>query len=161
MGVVTVIRPGSRRPGRRRCPGRRRAATGRVLAAASEAASTGAGPGRPALAATGAKPPPPSPPVRLAKPAGTSTTTLSPACRPLVTSTMAPLRPPVVTVRVTVGPSAVPSVATVTVDWPLVVVMAWAGTRRALAFWAVVIDAVAFEPTKNLVGSPVKETWTA
>src|SRR5204863_768330 len=95
------------------------------------------------------------PPVRLAKPAGTSTTTLSVACSPLVISISAPLRPPVVTVRVWVGPSAVPVVATVTVDWPFVVVTAGAGTRRALALWAVVMDAVALEPTKNLVGSPV------
>ena len=52
-----------------------------------------------------------------------------------------------VTVRVSTRPSAVPSTATCTVDWPFSVATAAAGTSRTPVRLATVISAITVVPT--------------
>ncbi len=73
---------------------------------------------------------------------------------------MLPLVAPVVMTLVSVGPVAVPSVDTSTVERVPVVVTARMGTSTTPVRVLVVIVAVTDEPMNSLVGSPVKATVT-
>ena len=68
---------------------------------------------------------------------------------------------PVVTVRASLAPSAVLSVASVTVEPLSVVEMAREDTCKTLSRRLVVISAVTEEPTKNSFVSPTNPTVTA
>ena len=75
------------------------------------------------------------------------TTTWSPSLRPVVISTKPFADGPVVTTRVWVGPDSVPFVATITVDFPLLVVTAFVGTRSTFGIAFVATAPITLAPT--------------
>jgi hypothetical protein len=74
------------------------------------------------------------------------TTIWSPSLRPDVISTKPFDEGPVVTTRVSVGPDSVPFVATTTVDFPLLLVTAFVGTRSTFGIAFVAIAPITLAP---------------